>query len=72
LYARSSDRGSYTVGEYEIPDGGEFDMSKLSLRCGKLFDTYSIWDLTYDGEIVISEGCLDSEGKGFDADIYFF
>jgi uncharacterized protein (TIGR02145 family) len=72
LYARSSDRGSYTAGEYEIPDGEEFDLSKLTLRCGKLFETYSIWDLSYGDEIVISEGCLDSEGKGFDADIYFF
>jgi uncharacterized protein (TIGR02145 family) len=72
LHARSSDRGSYTAGQYEIPDGEEFDLSKLTLRCGKLFDTYSIWDLSYDDEVLISEGCLDSEGKGFDADIYFF
>ena len=72
LYSHSSDRGSYCNGEYILPEGKTFDLSKLTLLCGKLFNDYFIWELSYDNEILEDEGCSDSKGKGFEAEIYFY
>lgn len=72
LYARSSDRGMYCYGEFEVPNGEKFDLSKMGLRVGKLFNDQFVWDVMYDGEYLEDEGCYDSTGKGFYADIYFY
>lgn len=44
----------------------------LTLLCGKLFNDYFIWELSYDNEILEDEGCSDSIGKGSEAEIYFY
>jgi BRCT domain type II-containing protein len=72
LWTHSSDRGSYCHGEFEIPDGKPFDVSKVTLIVKNIFDDAFVWNLCYDDEYLEDEGCYDSTGKGFDANIYFF
>lgn len=72
LYTHSSDRGSYCHGEFEIPDNKPFDLKKISLIVKNLFDEAFVWNICYDGEYLEDEGCYDSIGKGFDAQIYFY
>lgn len=72
LWAHSSDRGSYCHGEFEIPDGKPFDLSKVTLIVKNIFDDGFVWNVCYDDEYLEDEGCYDSTGKGFDANIYFF
>lgn len=72
LWTHSTDRGSYCHGEYEIPDGKPFDLSKITLIVKNIFDEGFVWNLCYEDEYLEDEGCYDSTGKGFDANIYFF
>lgn len=72
LHTYSVDKGGYCEGELTLPEGEKFELSKLSLIVGKLFDTNFVWDVCYDGEILDDEGCQDSNGKSFEAKIYFF
>lgn len=72
LHTYSVDKGGYCEGEFTLPEGEKFELSKLSLTIGKLFDTNFVWDVCYDGEILDDEGCQDSNGKSFEAKIYFF
>lgn len=71
LHTYSSDRGSYCHGEFELPDGQQFQLSKLSLVVKHLFDHLIVWNICYDGEYLDDEGCYDSIGKGFEAEIHF-
>lgn len=71
LYTHSSDRGMYSYGEFELPEGQNFDVSKISLNVGRIIDDRFVWGVIYDGEYLDDEGCYDSTGKGFDAEIYF-
>ena len=72
LYCNSSDRGGYCDGTYELNEGEVFDISKIELSVGKVFNSKFVWDVIYDGEYLEDEGCLDSTGKGFDSKIYFY
>lgn len=71
LHTYSSDRGSYCHGEFELPEGQKFQLSKLSLVVKHLFDHLIVWNVCYDGEYLDDEGCYDSIGKGFEAEIHF-
>jgi hypothetical protein len=55
LYCNSSDRGGYCEGEYELNEGEVFNISKIELMVGKVFDSNFVWDVVYDGE------CLEDE-----------
>ncbi len=72
LWCRSSDRGMYCYGETELEEGEVFDRSKLSISVGKVFNEQIVTDINYDGMELDNEGCYDSTGKGFDADIIFY
>jgi len=72
LYTHSSDRGMYSYGEFELPEGQNFDVSKISLNIGRIIDDRFVWGIIYDGEYLDDEGCYDSTGKGFYAEIHFF
>lgn len=71
LYAGATNRGGYCEGEHELADGEKFDRKKLGLNIGRLFGSQFVWDVCYDGESLMDDGCIDSIGKGFDAEIIF-
>lgn len=71
LHTYSSDRGSYCHGEFELPEGQKFQLPKISLIVKHLFDDLIVWNICYDGEYLDDEGCYDSIGKGFEAEIHF-
>jgi hypothetical protein len=71
LYAGATNRGGYCEGEHELADGEKFDRKKLGLNVGRLFGSQFVWDVCYDGESLMDDGCIDSIGKGFDAEIIF-
>lgn len=72
IYCRSVDRGLYCYGETQLDDGVVFDLSKISLNVGKIFNDQFVMDIIYDGDYLEDEGCYDSTGKSFDAEIIFF
>jgi hypothetical protein len=62
----------YCYGETELEDGEVFDKSKLSISVGKVFNDQVVTDICYDDMELDNEGCYDSTGKGFDAEIIFY
>ena len=72
LWCRSSDRGMYCYGETELEEGEVFDKSKLSISVGKVFNEQIVTDICYDDMELDNQGCYDSTGKGFDAEIIFY
>lgn len=64
----SYERGGY-IGEFEIPDGEEFDPSKLIVTVNEVADCWNIvTGIEYDGEDIYCDG--DTMGKGIDWYIY--
>lgn len=72
LYTGSTDRGIYCDGSFDLEEGDVFDKSKLSINVGKIFNDEFVWDVCYDQECLMDEGCSDSIGKGFDCELFFF
>lgn len=72
LYTGSVDRGGYCDGSFTLPEGEVFDIKKISINVGKIMNERFVMTVCYDGEGLEDEGCLDSIGKGFDVDVYFY
>lgn len=65
----SYERGSY-IGEFELPDGVEFDPKKLVVNVTEVADSWTIvTGIEYDGEDVYCDG--DTIGKGIDWYVYY-
>jgi hypothetical protein len=64
----SYERGGY-IGEFEIPDGEEFDPSKLIVHLTEVAESWTVVSgIEYNGEDIYCEG--DTIGKGIDWYVY--
>ena len=64
----SYERGSY-IGEFELPDGEEFDPSKLIVHLTEVAESWTIVsNIEYNGEDIYCDG--DTIGKGIDWYVY--
>ena len=65
----SYERGGY-VGDFELPDGEEFDPSKLIVHLTEVAECWTIVSgIEYNGEDIYCDG--DTIGKGIDWHVYY-